>query len=699
MNRLLIAVVTTVLAWSSTCSQPFHREVSTIPVSVRGRTIELPFAGGINSPVYRFVDIDGDSDLDLFLFDNDLHTDFYRNNGSRSAARFELEPDAIPLPRFAIWFLFADLDGDGRVDLLADTEGTFIKYYRNTGSAAVPRFILESGLLSDTGGVPIFAGNNSLPAFIDIDGDSDLDFFSTNSLNGTFNFYQNVGTPALPRFAFITEYYAGISVIGDSCMQGGIASGVVLSSARHGASAISFADLDGDGSADLYLGDLFSRIVFEMKNAGTATLPDIQCSSNSFPEESPVQSGGFNLCEFHDIDHDGDLDMFVSVLAGIVERNGFWFLENAGDRLHHDFTLRTKEYLSVLDVGQSAHPVLGDLDGDGDLDMLSGSSDGLLWKFSNSGSPTQPAYTCDDTSFAGVSGGYTSAPALADIDADGDLDLFVGGFNGRIEFYRNAGSPAGPDFRREPFPTDTIGVLQYSSPSFADIDGDGDLDLFVGGSNGSIAMYRNDGDSVRFLPVFVTAMYDSIDVGERSSPFLRDLDNDGDPDMLVGSADGSLRCYRNDGTPTDASFVLANDHLAEIDPLADSVPAMGDVDDDGDEDLLVGTKKGGMHFYRNDLITGVRESPRIPSGISLRQNFPNPFNPTTTIRFELSAADFIRIHVFDIFGRSVGTPVEGRMPAGIHEFGFDGSALPSGVYFLRLEATGGSEIRRMILIK
>ena len=63
--------------------QPFVRQVDAIPVQASGQPLALPFAGGINSPTQQFVDIDWDGDLDLFILDNDLTVDFYRNEGTR----------------------------------------------------------------------------------------------------------------------------------------------------------------------------------------------------------------------------------------------------------------------------------------------------------------------------------------------------------------------------------------------------------------------------------------------------------------------------------------------------------------------------------------------------------------------------------------------------------------------------------------
>ena len=89
----------------------------------------------------------------------------------------------------------------------------------------------------------------------------------------------------------------------------------------------------------------------------------------------------------------------------------------------------------------------------------------------------------------------------------------------------------------------------------------------------------------------------------------------------------------------------------------------------------------------------------LPQVYGLRQNHPNPFNPSTAIGFALPRASEIRLRVFNLLGREVAVAAEGRFPAGDHEVTFDASACPSGVYLYRLEYAGGSLTRKMLLVK
>jgi hypothetical protein len=88
----------------------------------------------------------------------------------------------------------------------------------------------------------------------------------------------------------------------------------------------------------------------------------------------------------------------------------------------------------------------------------------------------------------------------------------------------------------------------------------------------------------------------------------------------------------------------------------------------------------------------------VPSSLSLSA-FPNPFNPSATISFSLSRESGITLSVFDLAGGSVMTLAEGRWRAGKHSVPFDGSGLPSGIYFARLTAAGAQVTQKLLLLK
>jgi hypothetical protein len=95
---------------------------------------------------------------------------------------------------------------------------------------------------------------------------------------------------------------------------------------------------------------------------------------------------------------------------------------------------------------------------------------------------------------------------------------------------------------------------------------------------------------------------------------------------------------------------------------------------------------------------------QLPTSFALEQNYPNPFNPTTSIRFALPTAARIKLEVFNVLGQLVVTLVDDRLEAGYHQIewdghGSDGTAVSSGVYLYRLESTGFTATRKMLLLK
>ena len=110
-------------------------------------------------------------------------------------------------------------------------------------------------------------------------------------------------------------------------------------------------------------------------------------------------------------------------------------------------------------------------------------------------------------------------------------------------------------------------------------------------------------------------------------------------------------------------------------------------------------------------VTSVKKSTGIPNKLVLYQNFPNPFNPSTTVRFTLPVRSFVVLKVYDLLGREVTTIVSEELDAGEYSRQWNASAMPSGVYFYRIQArqagtttAGGqpgtfSEVRKLIVLK
>lgn len=135
----------------------------------------------------------------------------------------------------------------------------------------------------------------------------------------------------------------------------------------------------------------------------------------------------------------------------------------------------------------------------------------------------------------------------------------------------------------------------HSTPALADIDADGDFDLFVGEASGELNFYRNEGTSRVPNFVLVSDKYGDIDAGRRSFPVLVDVDGDGDFDMFLGREAGGTMFFRNIGTPREPEFVEEESFLPEV--VKYGTPVLVDIDGDGDLDLFSGGLSGGVMFW------------------------------------------------------------------------------------------------------
>ena len=187
--------------------------------------------------------------------------------------------------------------------------------------------------------------------------------------------------------------------------------------------------------------------------------------------------------------------------------------------------------------------------------------------------------------------GRFSAPTLGDLDGDGDLDLVVGEFNGTLRSYQNIGTAGSAQYAEQTGaanPFAGIDVEAYSAPTLGDLDGDGDLDAVVGEGFGTLRFFKNTGTAGAPQYVEQTGAanpFTGIDVGNFSTPTLGDLDGDGDLDLIVGANDGTLRTFLN---MANRAPVAVNDALStsEDSTLTGNVlsanPTTADSDPDGD---------------------------------------------------------------------------------------------------------------------
>lgn len=113
----------------------------------------------------------------------------------------------------------------------------------------------------------------------------------------------------------------------------------------------------------------------------------------------------------------------------------------------------------------------------------------------------------------------------------------------------------------------------------------------------------------------------------------------------------------------------------------------------------VNVLESGFWYTPGWIITGVPEDGAGKAVFGLEQNSPNPFNPVTTVRYSVAARSDVRISIYNVAGRCVGTIVNGEKDPGAYVVTFDASDLSSGIYFYRMTAGDFSDTRKMLLLK
>ena len=471
--------------------------------------------------------------------------------------------------------------------------------------------------------MPSIQGLLQRPNFVDIDNDGDLDAFVSNNApavmggNGQINFFRNDGTNLVPVFTPITGAASPVNAlpIGRNPL-------------------ITFADHDKDGDLDLFVGSQLGMIQY-YENTGINSTPSYQLAADANNPFSGIDVGRNiaiipNPC-FVDINGDGNKDVFLGSVDGVIN-----YLESDPDIICPNFTYQkianSENPTNAIDVNAYSEPDFVDIDNDGDADLFVADSLGQINFFQNDGTARIPNFTLitgGNNPFDGIDVGSIATIDFVDINNDGLQDAFIGEASGNINFFQNNGTATNPNYIQiigAANPFDGVIAGTQSSPTFADIDQDGDLDAFVGNQDGQILFFRNQGTPT--LPNY-TQFTDTnnpffgVDLDGKFTPTFGDIDKDGDLDALIGNKSGTLYFFRNDGSATNPKFVGlygACNPFHNILPVTStdeefSAPSFIDLNNDGNLEIIVGQFSGRLCLLEpiiNQLVVAPPEE-KIPT--------------------------------------------------------------------------------------
>ena len=250
--------------------------------------------------------------------------------------------------------------------------------------------------------------------------------------------------------------------------------------------------------------------------------------------------------------------------------------------------------------------------GNDDYNIEFGNSDHLMM----SGNTSSYTIAENTTTFKNITSSWRSAPAFADWDADGDMDLVLGDENGTLTGYKNIGNKTVANFTKDAAIFNGIDVGTYSVPEFADVNGDGLMDLVLGRGDGTLAYYRNVGTATVPAWTLDNSVFSGIDAGTFSAPALDDINGDGKLDLIIGEKNGGIVFYKNTGTTSvpvwtldTATFNYMNTGASKK-PDTYSDPDFADVNWDGKTDFISGVEHSFWMGYVMYLNTGTGSSPK-----------------------------------------------------------------------------------------
>ncbi len=498
---------------------------------------------------------------------------------------------------------------------------------------------------------------------------------------------------------------------------------------------LALGDYDGDGDLDLYLVQAAPNRM--LRNDG-GTFVEVTAALEADPQPLAPLADKYSgsSAAFFDAEGDGDLDLYL-VNATKVNR---FFRHEAGappPGAHARVTPRFREAAAAVGLADTRWGrglALGDVDGDGDVDLFVANVQGGSRLYRNEGAETGQLGFVDESAAAGLARFDGDLGAVfGDVDGDGDADLFVANNWAANRLYHNEGPGL-----FAPVAAAAVGRRSMGA-AFFDYDGDGAVDLAttaVGGQGGD-EVYQNQAGA--FWPVGALLGLQPQSDGQALS--YGDIDGDGDVDWLVADVRGS-RLYRNPAGPHHWLQVALeqgglNRHGlgARIEVVAGSLrqhrqvhsgygygsqvaPRVyfglgfrGEVDTlrvvwpDGQEGIQVEVGVDQLlRWRRADLPTSVAAAVGLPGVFALGPNYPNPFNARTILPYQLPQRAWVQLTIYNVAGQPVRRLVHQEQRAGSYRIEWDGRdkegrAVGSGVYLYRLQAGSHQQTRRILLLK
>ncbi|MBI5647194.1 MAG: T9SS type A sorting domain-containing protein [Ignavibacteriae bacterium] len=618
------------------------------------------WAEGIDYATPFIVDIDGDAKLDLLV-----------GSSAGPIRRFEQSaPLSITFTLVDGNFLNhtnesesavtgADLDADGKLDLLVGNNDGKLYHYRQRAANGEEFELVTSNFAN------IDIGAHAVPTLTDFEGDGLYDLVVTESSSPVHLFRQKA--PGSLEF---------------------IAGKPDMFQLRTSYPSACFADLDADGRLDA---------LFPNGNNGTirhyvqdAVVKDSFILAGT--DFSGISGHPLGVACARDLNADGRLELLIGDRYGRVVMYG----QTAAGSL--DFsTVLDSRVIGIRDYGSEQCIAATDLDADGLLDILiatlvddnAGRSAFARLEQDRAGSlsfSTQPITVAAD-----LDGGWPGF-GLHDIDANGRIDMIysrAGGYLSRLE-QRN-GRPDVFDLVTPLFSGGIDPPGNATFPSFVDLDGNGRLDMLLNTSNRKTLHYEQNAANDTAFTLVSDELRELNNTYYPYSSFRRDAVTG--RLVMVRTYANRLTLYAQDSVRP--SWFNAIGTIPGLEIRSFPQPVFADINADGVSDLLVGNQEGGISLFLGSGPSAA-SAPASPSGLRIRAVYPQP--AATEMWVDLGATPgLLDMSIHDVLGRSVRTFTAVNSDVTDRIMRMDVSALPAGPYLLRVRG-GVSESARLISI-
>lgn len=708
-----------------------------------GSQLWNPMSGGLNNPQFSAGDLNNDGIEDLLIFEKDGNVALtFENGGTPNQIDYTLNaelranfPDSIEA-----WAMLRDYDLDGIVDLFSYSVHPTIEGVAVYRGSYDPNNIIQFTLVHNyltypklgAGTKNIYVNEQDFPAIDDIDSDGDMDIVTFTPSGGYMDYFENqsvqlgYGSDSL-IFELVDDCWG-------RCYESGIANTLELSpridscpyrstfigqKGVHIGSNLLTWDMDNDLDKELFLGDVsFSEIIFAKENGGNKDTAWFVDQETGFPSyDVPAEINVFPVMFSLDINNDGLLDFVTSPGAKNISEDieVAWYYENITNNQFPKFKFVKKDLVAggMIDMGDETNPTFFDHNGDGLLDIvigaygrqnfITGVHDSGIYLYENIGTLTNPKYRLVNTDYGGLFVLKENAfhPTFGDFDGDGDQDMVVGDAEGKLKYLENKDTGNGV----ASFSTITpnwglIDVGQRSSPFAIDLNQDGLLDLVIGERNGFINYYENQGTAS--VPNFIN-VNDSLGLMDSRSPSkgfptgygaVSFAEDGTDLYCYLGTAQGVIRKFLVDRDSLyTGAFQLVDGDFGKIREGVRTRIAIADINADGEIDYLIGNKRGGVSLYSLQDISSPPTNSEETIVPSIEFSiWPNPTNDILNIGIEHHENKKMQLSIINALGQQlISTTITSNKQLNVNH-------LAAGVYFVEL-STGDKIIGVQKFIK